>query len=93
MYVLDPADYERTVRQLTFSPTVNFNPVPVNIINDNIHEDSETFLGTLSTTGQHVILNPDRAVVTITDDIDCKVPYCYANVHIRIRLFSLWQQS
>ena len=93
MYVLDIADYERTVRTLTFSPTVNVNSVPVTIFNDDIHEDSETFLGTLSATGQPVILNPDRAVVTITDDIDRKVSYCYANVHIRICLFSLRQQS
>ena len=93
MYVLDPADYERTVRQLTFSPTVNINPVPVNIINDDIHEDSETFLGTLSATGQPVILNPDTAVVTNTDDIDRKVPCCYANGHIGMCLFSLRQQS
>ena len=87
MYVLDTADYERTVRTLTFSPTVNVNSVPVNIFNDDIHEDSETFLGTLSATGQSVILNPDTAVVTITDDIDRKVPCCYANVHIQYVCF------
>ena len=74
MYVLAPSDYERTVAQLTFSPTVNVNPVPVNIVNDDIHEDNETFFGNLAADAdQPVILNPERAVVTIVDDNDCKV--------------------
>ena len=83
MYILAPADYDRTVRTLTFSPAMNLNSVAVNIINDDIHEDSETFLGLLTAPGQPVILNPDTAVVTITDDIDRKVSCCNANVHIR----------
>ena len=70
VYILDPADYERTVTQLTFSPTVAVNPVSVNIIDDEIHEDSENFFGVLTAPGQPAILNPDRAVVMITDDND-----------------------
>ena len=74
MCILTPADYERTVRQLTFSPTVDVNAVPVNIINDDIHEDNERFFGNLTVdTDQQTILNPDTAVVTILDDIDCKL--------------------
>ena len=74
MCVLDPSDYERTVAQLTFSPTVNVNPILVNIVNDDIHEDSETFFGNLAAdVDQPVILNPERAVVTIIDDNDRKV--------------------
>ena len=83
MYILAPADYEVTVRQLTFSPTVNVNPVPVNIINDGIHEDNETFFGNLAAAGQPVDLNPGIAVVTIIDDIDRKLPCCNGSVHVR----------
>ena len=70
IYFLDPADYERTVTQLTFSPTVAVNPVSVNIIDDDIHEDSENFFSVLTAPGQPAILNPDRALVTIVDDND-----------------------
>ena len=74
MCVLDPSDYERTVAQLTFSPTVNVNPIPVNIVSDDIHEDNETFFGNLAADAdQPVILNPEGVVVTILDDNDRKV--------------------
>ena len=85
MCILVPADYERTVRLLTFSPTVNVNPVPVTIFNDNIHEDSERFFGNLAAAAdQPAILNPSTAVVTIIDDNDRKVLCCNASVHVKL---------
>ena len=56
---------------------MNVNPVPVTIIDDNIHENNETFLGTLTATGQPAILNPDTTVITIIDDNDREIPYYY----------------
>ena len=90
MWRLAPADYERTVRSLTFSPTVDVNAVPVTIINDNIHEDSERFFGILAAAAdQPAILNPATAVVTIIDDNDRKVPCCNASVHVRLCCFHI----
>ena len=90
MCILVPADYERTVRLLTFSPTVNVNPVPVIIINDDIHEDSERFFGNLTAAAdQPAILNPATAVVTILDDNDRKVLCCNGNVHVKLCCFHI----
>ena len=58
---------------LTFSPTVDVNEVSVNIIDDDIHENSETFFGLLDSQDPSVITNPERATVTITDDNDRKL--------------------
>ena len=69
MYVLAPSDYERTVIQLTFSPTVDVNPVSVNIVNDDIHEDSETFFGNLAVDAdQPVDLDPANGIMIISDE-------------------------
>ena len=69
MCVLDPSDYERTVAQLTFSPTVNVNPILVNIVNDDIHEDSETFFGNLAVDAdQPVDLDPANGIMIISDE-------------------------
>ena len=73
----DPADYTRTTTLLTFTPTVNDNRVSVNIVDDDIHEDSEIFFGQLDAQGQPVVTNPDLATVTITDDNDCKLMALY----------------
>jgi hypothetical protein len=73
MCALAPADYERTVSQLTFSPTMDVNTVPVTIFNDVIHENNETFLGNLRNPDPQTILNPSTALVTIIDDIDRKL--------------------
>ncbi len=72
---LAPADYEMTVSQLTFSPTMDVDTVAVTIFNDAIHEDNETFIGNLpiASADPQTILNPSTAVVTIIDDIDRKL--------------------
>ena len=57
---------------LTFSPTVDVNQVTVTIIDDDIHEGNEIFLGLLDAQDQPVITNPDVATVTIIDDNECK---------------------
>jgi hypothetical protein len=73
MCVLAPADYERTVSQLTFSPTMDVDTVTVTIFNDGIHEDNETVIGNLRNPDAQTILNPSTAVVTIIDDVDRKL--------------------
>ena len=49
---------------------MTINPVSVNIVDDDIHEDSENFFGILTAPGQPAILNPDRRLITIMDDND-----------------------
>ena len=51
---------------------MDVNEVVVNIINDDIREDTETFFGSIDGQGQPVITNPDLAVVRINDDNDGK---------------------
>ena len=62
---------------LTFSPIVDFNRPQVVIINDNIHEDSEDFIGVLDAAwNQPVNISQDRVMITIVDDNDCMFAKC-----------------
>ena len=51
---------------------MDVNEVVVNIINDDIREDTETFFGSIDGQGQPVITNPDLVVIRIIHN-DCKL--------------------
>ena len=72
IFSLTLADYESKSELLTFSPTVDVNEVVVNIINDDIREDTETFFGSIDGQDQPVITNPDSVVIRIIHN-DCKL--------------------
>ena len=58
---------------LTFNSTTTSLEVPVDILNDNILENNETFIGDLATTDDRVDLNPINATATIIEDNDGKL--------------------
>ena len=53
---------------LTFTPSVSSLTVSVPIINDNITEGEQFFIGNLSNPQGPVTLDPEVATVTIVDD-------------------------
>ena len=65
-------DYNRVDKELTFSATVTTIRIDVNITNDRIVEETETFslqLDLRSVSGQaNVALSNDTAIVSILDD-------------------------
>ena len=63
-----PTDYTGTIEDLTFDGSTNRNCVTVTITDDDILEDTENFIGTLTTTDSSVTLTPDRAQVNIFED-------------------------
>ena len=56
------------------SVTLTFNmnnlafAIPINIINDNIYELDENFIGRLTTSDEDAILEPDQTIVNILND-------------------------
>jgi len=66
--VAGPSDYTGVSRQLSFQPGGTELCTAINIINDVILEDSETFSVQLTATDQAVILNPSSATVSIIDN-------------------------
>jgi len=65
-----PTDYTSTSQLLTFSDTNTRDGVTIPIIDDNINEAIEQFLGhlTLVTSGVNVQLSPQQTEVQIIDD-------------------------
>ena len=70
MYFLSSAlrDYGAGSVILAFNSSVLQSCVDVGITPDTIVEDPETFTVRINTTEPRVTLQPDRGVVTITDD-------------------------
>ena len=58
---------------LTFDNTTTSQAVRVVIVDDDIFEDDETFLGNLATTDPYVDLIPATATATILEDNDGKL--------------------
>ena len=58
---------------LTFDNATTVQTVRVIIVDDNILEDDETFLGNLATTDLYVDLIPENATTTIMEDNDSKL--------------------
>ena len=56
-----------------FGSTTTSQTVSVVIVDDEILEDDETFLGNLATTDDRVNLNPITATATIIEDNDGKL--------------------
>jgi hypothetical protein len=65
----DGSDYDAIVPMvLTFDrDTSNFS-IPIDIIDDLIHELSEEFLGRLTTSDGDVVLGPQQTIVRIADN-------------------------
>ena len=53
---------------LTFDAVTSSQTVTIPILDDNIVEDSETIIVTLTSTDPAAIVNPSRASVTIEDN-------------------------
>ena len=67
----DPSDFEPVTGVVTLSPTATVVTFEVPITNDEILEDSESFVVTLSTVDFSTLrLSPKEAMVTILDDND-----------------------
>ena len=66
-YVAGPGDYTEVIsRQLSFQPGTTQLCTPINITDDAILEDSETFTVQLNATDQSVILSPSSSTVPVT---------------------------
>ena len=63
-----PGDYDVLTEILIFSASVTRICRNVSSVDDDILEEDEDFILTLNTTDSSVNLNPDEAIVTITDD-------------------------
>ena len=68
----DGVDYIATSQIITFQPGETCVSVPVDILDDGVHEKNETFIGKLKisdSTPYHVSIGePSTAVGTIIDD-------------------------
>ena len=53
---------------LTFNMNNLAFAIPIDIINDNIHELDENFFGRLTTSDEDAILEPDQTIVNILND-------------------------
>ena len=53
---------------LTFNMNNLAFAIPIDIINDNIHELDENFFGHLATSDEDAILEPDQTIVNILND-------------------------
>ena len=54
--------------ELTFDRDNSRFPIPVNILDDEIHELNENFLGELATSDEDVILTPEQTMIRILDN-------------------------
>ena len=82
--IIDSMDFTSVTTQLTFQPSQADVPQceDVPLQEDTILETNESFTVELSTTDPVVILDPQSATVTITDnDSMCIVPMVYPNDH------------
>ena len=61
-------DYTVTSSDLTFDAATSSQTVTIPILDDDIVEDSETIIVTLTSTDPAAILNPSSATVTIEDN-------------------------
>ena len=67
--IAGPGDYTEVVsRQLSFQPGESEQCTAINVTDDVILEDSETFSVQLNTTDQAVLFNFSSATVTILDN-------------------------
>ena len=53
---------------LTFNMNNLAFAIPIDIINDDIHELDENFIGHLTTSDEDAILEPDQTIVNILND-------------------------
>jgi len=69
---IDGVDYTATNETIVFPPGETCVSVNVDITDDNVHEENETFIGSLKTsdsTPDHVSIGtPSTAIGTIIDD-------------------------
>ena len=54
--------------ELTFDRDNSRFPIPVNILDDEIHELNENFFGELATSDEDVILTPEQTMIRILDN-------------------------
>ena len=66
-YGIAPVDYVATSMDFTFGPRISRHCVNVTIVNDNLPEGDEVFYLTINTTDPNVNLNPNEAMVVISD--------------------------
>ena len=66
-YLTDPVDYIAITAELIFNPERTRDCISINLVNDGLLETTEELEVSLTTDEEQVILNPDRAVVSILD--------------------------
>ena len=80
--IAGPGDYTEVIsRQLSFQPGTTQLCAPINITDDAILEDSETFSVQLNTTDQAVILDPISSTITILDSDSESGSISYQFIH------------
>ena len=85
LFIIAQNDYSSITTEICFSPGTSEQTVVVPILNDDLHEPTESFLARLSLpAGQAgVLLDPDTATVTIEDD-DGKTHLCHKAFQIHL---------
>ena len=66
-FYTDPLDYTAVTTELTFDSDRSRECVSIRLANDNLLESTEEFEVSLSTDEEQVIVNPQKAVVSILD--------------------------
>ena len=66
-FCTDPLDYTAVTTELTFDSERGRECVSIRLANDSLLEPTEEFEASLTTDEEQVILNPERAVVSILD--------------------------
>ena len=62
-----PLDYTAVTNELTFNSERSRECVSIRLVNDSLLEPTENFEISLTSDEEQVILNPERAVVSILD--------------------------
>ena len=70
MFSIAPGDFSSLVDQLTFNPGSGLQRdcATITVVSDTTLEDDESFSVVLTTTDPDVIISPNTAFVTITND-------------------------
>ena len=78
LLIADPDDYTETSQMLTFMEGISDVCTSIRITDDNVLEDDESFLLTLTTSEPRVTLDPEQgSVLIIDDDSEWRVNPCH----------------
>ena len=82
-------DYIVTSSDLAFNATTSSQTVTIPILEDDIVEDSETIIVTLTSTDSAAIVNPQSASVTIEDNDGKKLTWYVLKTYLILNKFKV----